>query len=263
MSSNHSLYKEFEKQMRTMVGSFANNNAAPMMGVIENISEDCKTVDVRVNKGLLKGIEAFGYPVKNTKVMLVFLDGSYDTPIAVCNSLNMLEYQDPTPTYNVLNNGNFQKYSNGAFSDWNGGKRSTTNYWFNKSTMMIEPLQTVTSSYYNIEDLRDNRETNDGDFTVIMVFYYYLGAIELSVREQEKGLITFAPENLGHKKETLSYVDEWYYKRTVFLLRDNKNVQVSFKNIDKNRPAYIDGVRLWTQDFHTDWYPSKNDKEAT
>lgn len=253
MTSTHSIYKEFDEQLKTMIGTYANNNPAPRFAKIENVSPDEKYVDVSIGDGVIKAVERFGSkPVVGTKCILVFMNGNYEEPVAICN-----EYIEETLCYNLLNNGCFQKVTTDGFEDWTGGTISTLNYYYNQSTVRLLPETNIISSPINITSLEDKEL---GAVSEIMLFYFYIGSISIEVIDNDTGEpVTFAPENLGNKKEILEPVESWHYARTHFLLREHKNVTVKFTNTSKTQSAYLDGVRLWKPDFSY-WYPSEKDE---
>ena len=255
MTSTHSIYKEFDNEIKTLISTYANNNPAPRFAKIINISPDENYVDVNLGDGTLKAVERFGgKPVLNRKCILVFMNGNYDTPVAICSS-----YNGSVPPYNLLNNGRFQRLDDEEhFENWTGGIVSTKNYWYDKSTARLLPNTSMVSDPIDITSLEDK---SFGETSEIMLFYFYLGEIEIEIIDTETNQpVLIAPESLGNTKEILEPVDEWFYARTHFLLRDHKTVQIKFINSSQTESAYIDGVRLWSPDFDM-WYPSENDKE--
>ena len=251
MTSNHALYKEFDRQLKTMISSVANNNHAPEFAEICNISDDENYVDVNLNGGTLRGLRRWGgKPVLGDICILVFIDGDYDNIVALCNS-----YTGVVQKLNKIPNGRFQMFSEDKFRYWTGGVKSDLNYWFDKSTARILPEQSMTSDYVTISDLKETHKNE----TVISLLYYYLGAIKVEIIDYKtKRAIKIAPESLNYYAEILEPVEKWHYARTTFLLRDIEKVCVKFTNVSKTESAYIDGIRLWTQDFD-DWYPSDKD----
>ena len=252
MTSNHALYKELDSQLKTMISSVANNNPAPEMGIICNISEDENFVDVRMNGGVLKGLQRWGgEPKLNDPCILIFLSGNYDNIIALCNI-----YKGKTPCLNKIRNGNFKQYVNNKFTGWTGGEYSDINYWFGEHTIKIKPNQYIQSEYANISDLKDKTELEN---TILTLLYYYLGEIQIEILDIKTGkAIVLAPENLNITQEVLDEVNSWYYARTNFLIHDYTHVAVRITNLSSTEYAYIDGVRLWSQDFKG-WYPSDKD----
>ena len=253
MTSTHSIYKEFDNQMKTLISTYANNNPAPMWGTIANISPDEEFVDVTIGDGTLKAVRRFGgQPELNSKCILIFMGGSYENPVALCNS-----YTAKDPSFNLVNNGRFQKRNSSGFEDWTGGTVSTLNYWYDKSTARILPKQQMTTANINISQLRDKEK---GDLSEVMLFYFYIGQLEIEIIDKKTETpITFAPENLEIKKEILEPVNTWHYARSYFLLRDHENITIKFINASSKESVYIDGIRLWSPDFE-EWYPSVKDK---
>lgn len=257
MTSTHSIYKEFDNQLKSMILSYANNNPAPQFATITNISPDEMYVDVQIGEGILKAVERFGgKPILNKKCLLVFVNGNFEEPLAICSS-----YAGSELCYNLLNNGCFQKLSNdnnNTFEDWTGGIVSTVNYHYNNSTARLLPETEMISDYIDITSLRDEELE---DLSEVMLFYFYLGEIEIEIIDKYTGEpVLIAPESLNITREILEPVTSWYYARTHFLLRDHKEVAIKFINTSKTESAYIDGVRVWSPDFK-EWYPSEKDKE--
>lgn len=254
MTSTHSIYKEFDKQMKSMILSCANNNPAPKFAKIVGISPDEQYVDVNIGDGTIKGVERFGgKPIMNKKCILVFMNGNFEEPIALCSS-----YDGTMPPYNLLNNGCFQQTDNNGFKYWTGGTISTINYYYNESTARLLPETSMISDYINITSLKDKLKQ---ELSEVMLFYFYIGEIEIEIIDKDTQTpVTLAPENLGYTREILEPVDSWHYARTHFLLRDHKEVAIKFINTSKTESAYIDGIRVWSPDFKK-WYPSEKDKE--
>ena len=181
MTSTHSIYKEFDNQMKTLIQTYANNNPAPLFGIISDISSDGKYVDVKISNGTLKAVERFGSkPKLNTKCIIVFMGGSYEEPVAICS-----EYTSQTLCYNLLNNGCFQKITENGFEDWTGGENSTVNYYYNENTARLLPQTSITSSYIDITSLEDKTL---GELSEVMLFYYYIGEISIEIIDKETQL---------------------------------------------------------------------------
>ena len=261
MSTNHSVYKEFDDALKTMITSISNNNAAPRLVQIIDNSFDFQNkrwfADVKLDGAKLKRIRCMGYPRKGAEAILIFLNGQHDYPYLICNSLDSIEYEEPIEYRNLLPNGTFKKFDDGVFDYWTGGNQTDMEHWYDDSTAFLYPNETITSNPVNIEGLRGG----NGDLTIMMVYYIWKGgALELTIRDKDTlDNVVLAPENLGNDKEILPSTGvEWRENRSVFYLRNHRNIDLVFKNIDSREKVYLDGVRVWTQDFQ-DWYPSRLD----
>lgn len=261
MTSNHSIFKEFDDSLKTMVSSVANNNPAPKECRVTGNSFDSVTkmwyADVSVNNAGLKRVKCLGYPKIGSVGILLFIGGRYESPYILCNPLNTIDYTEPVKYLNLCPNGNFKQYENNKFKYWIGGERSTEKYWLEDSTAMIQAQRAMTSNTINISSL----ETEDEELTLIMVYYLWNGgSMELTIRDADTNeAITLPPENLENKKEILPFTDnEWRYNRTYFYIREHENIQLEFFNSSNQTPVYLDGVRVWNEDFD-EWHPSKED----
>lgn len=257
MVGNPTLYRKFDEQLTMTIRGLSNDNPAPRMGIIINISEDKCYVDVLFGEGVLKGVEAFGYPLVNTKCILEFLDGNYGTPVAICNPINTIKYADPTPIRNKISNGTFQNVENNNFQHWTGGAVANGDGLYNNTCCMLQPAEVLTSEQITISDL----EQEEGEVTPIMIAYNWKGGmLKVTIYDENQNKITLAPENLGYESEILPSCTEWRVQRTFILLREHEHITVEFENIDEKQVLLLDGVRVWNQDFEG-WYPSELDKE--
>lgn len=261
--TNHSIFKEFDNSLKTMVTSVANNNPAPKECRVTGNSFDSVTklwyADVSVNNAGLKRVKCLGYPRVGAIGILIFIGGNYDSPYLLCNPLDAQDYKEPVKILNLLPNGTFKQYENNRFKYWIGGERTTKDSWYDDSTALIKPKQSLLSNPINIEELYDETEE---DLTLIMVYYLWSGgSLELTVIDTDTNeAITLPPENLGNKKEILPFTDEgeWKFNRTFFFIREHKNIQLQFFNSSQQTDILLDGVRVWNEDFD-EWHPSKED----
>lgn len=262
--SNHSIFKEFDESLKTMVGSVANNNPAPKECRVTDNSFDSVTkmwyADVSVNNAGLKRVKCLGYPKKGSIGILIFIGGRYESPYLLCNPLNTIDYEEPQKVLNLCPNGTFKMYNNGVFDYWIGGTRTSEKSWYGDSTLLLQPKTSLHSHTIDISSLYSDE---DEELTLVMIYYLWNGGtLELTVRDVDTNeAITLPPENLEIKKEVLPFTDnEWRYNRTLFYIREHKHIQLEFFNNSQQTPVYLDGVRVWTEDFD-EWHPSMEDIE--
>lgn len=114
MTSPHSIYKEFDNQMKAMISAYVNNNLSHHRGTICNISLDEKFVDVNICGGTLKAVHRIRSKTNiNSNCIIIFMSGSYDNTVALCNG-----YERIDPPHNLLNNGRFRRKTSDGFEDW-------------------------------------------------------------------------------------------------------------------------------------------------
>ena len=262
MVSNHSVYKQIDESLKSMIGSLANNNPAPQEVVIKRTSFDGNRwfADVEFNGGYIRVVPCNGYPKVGSIATMFFLGGSYDYPMLLCNMLDLFDMYTPFKAKNILDNGNFEVFDDEeGFYGWNGDVAIGTDGLYGEQSLLLNPHCTVTSQPIDITQL----PLNENELTVIQATYNWLGqAFNLRIKDlTNDGYVTFAPEGLNITTQELDSSTEWCYHRTVFLKREYETVQLEFTN-PSDKPVLIDGVRVWVQDFE-EWSPSLNDYNGT
>lgn len=251
MSTLHNVANELDSQLKSMILDVANNNPAPRLATITKVSDDKNYVNVEISGGTLRGVEAFGYPIENTRCIIVFIDGRTAYPMAICNPMNMASYSDPTPNYNVLTNGHFADDLEG----WTGGTISTENARYGFQSVEITSSNPLRSEPIDITSLTDD---------IVMVCFWTTGEITtLKVYDSDTNeAIYYVPESLEETEiSSQGNVEDWDFQRFPFKKADHEHITLEF-TVTMNR-AFIDGVRVWNQDLYTDWYPSKEDSNGT
>lgn len=256
--SMHSLANELETQMRSLILDTANNNPAPKIGIIQDISSDNCYANINIDGGVINGVECFGVPKKGSKCIILFIDGNIEHMIALCNPINSKNYSESTVTahYNICYNGSFDKYKNNTFENWTGGVINTKQFMYNNSCCEIKPNQTLISNPINIKPLFTEEEGNN---TPIMVSLFWNGGLtEWSCLDQDGNEIVFTPYTLGVSKESLNEVDKWHFQRINFIPGLVSSIRIKLVN-KSDKSSFIDGVRVWTPDDMNEWYPCENE----
>lgn len=253
MSTLHNVANELDAQLKSMILDVANNNPAPRIATITKVSDDKNYVNIDIHGGTLRGVEAFGYPIVNTKCIVIFIDGQTSYPMAICNPMNMASYSDPTPQYNVLTNGHFAK----GLTGWSGGTLSAETAKYGMQSVLITADNPLTSDWIDISSICE--DSDDRENSIGMVTYWYSGAgPTLRVYDETEKPIYYMPETLEETDMTApGILEDFEFQRFPFKLGDHQNIKLEF-SVDGDQ-AYIDGVRVWEQDLYTDWYPSKED----
>lgn len=256
--SMHSLANELETQMRSLILDTANNNPAPKLGVIKEVSADNCYANINIDGGTINGIECFGYPKIGSKCIILFIDGNIEHMIALCNPINMSKYQesDMKLHYNICPNGSFEKLKDNKLLYWTGGIINKTKSYYGNSCCELKSKQTLLSDKIDIRSLQTEEE---GDATPVMVSLFWQGgSMDWSILDQDGNEVVFTPYSLGVSKESLSEVEDWHFQRINFIPGLVTHIQIKLVN-KSDKSSFIDGVRVWNPDDMREWYPCENE----
>lgn len=257
---SHTLYNTIEQELRTLILDTANNNPAPRLGIIETVAENKCYADIKIGNGLIPSVECFGYPIKGTKCILLFLDGDKYSMLAICNPMNTYYYngvEDTIETWNLLSNGTFQQYTNNKFKYWTGGSLSTVDSYFGNQTCLLEKGERIISDLIDISSLKGKIIDND---SLMISTFWKGGTIGLEALNKDNKPINFVPSVIG-TKEIYESAETWHFQRSHILIEDNQYIRLRYTNLSSKESTLIDGIRIWTPDSNETWYPSKNDKK--
>ena len=102
--------------------------AYPIMGIITQISSNREYCDVQTDDGVISNVPAHGIPIIGDSVIVHFINGNYEQPVAECAR------REPTPTselkemytsrcFNYHDNGDFEYDSEGYLLDNDNSKK--------------------------------------------------------------------------------------------------------------------------------------------
>ena len=242
----HSINKDIDKELRTLILNTANNNHAPILGTVSDISDDGRFIDVNLQMGgTLPSVKLFsGEPDIGKEVLLIFVEGDVNEPRAFVE-----DYTVKVPPYNLLVNGHFARFENNQFFNWSGGSLSDVSLYGDVGCE-LQPGDTLMSDYIDISSL-----INEEAFT--LSFIWKNEGFSVEVLNQNDELITALPSVLGTKQQ-MSYVEDWSFQRYNYQVRGNTFIKIKFTNTS-SKSSYIDGVRVWKPDDYQEWFPHKND----
>ena len=113
----------FTKQLQAFVENNSPSRPAPWIGTITDHTLNLQYCNVETKKGELKDIPTFGIPSIGTTAIILFIDDSYDQPVAICNPLNVLDDEKVKMwvgqfANNYHSNGDFTKEDQGYQGDF-------------------------------------------------------------------------------------------------------------------------------------------------
>ncbi len=110
---------KFTKQLGAFIQNHSPATPETWLGTIVGCSLDYTRCDVRLpDKGQMLDIPCFGVPKIGTDAIILFLNGSYSTPLVLCNPLNVLDEEKvdiikSRGAKNYHSNGDFHKGAEG------------------------------------------------------------------------------------------------------------------------------------------------------
>lgn len=242
----HSISTAIDKELKTLILNTANNDHAPMRGVVSSVSDDGTYIDVTLTRGgTLPAVKVFSGAAKiGADVILIFIDGDINDPLALVSDV-----VPHKPFYNLFFNGNFGITNTNGFDNWTGGSISSESFYGDVGCE-IEVSNSLTSNLFDISSIENEA------FTVSYVWKG--GGFTLEVLDKNGTPIKAVPSPLGNKQQ-MGKVDNWSFQRYNYLVGDNKKIKIRFVNND-NENTLIDGVRVWKPDDYQEWFPSINDR---
>ena len=114
---------KFTRQLQAFVENTSPAKPSAWIGTILDYTPNLMHCDVQTNKGVLRDIPTFGIPNIGTTAIILFIEDSYDMPVAICNPINVLD-EDKIKTvitqdaHNYHSNGDFTKEDTGYTGDF-------------------------------------------------------------------------------------------------------------------------------------------------
>lgn len=234
-----------DKELKTLILNTANDNHAPILGVVSSVSDDGQYIDVNLARGgTLPAVKVFSGTAKiGAETLLIFVDGDTAMPLAFIRDVPVHK-----PYYNVFYNGNFGVINGNQFENWQGGKLCTETLYGSQGCE-IEIGASLISNLFDISTIQNEA------FTVS--FVWKGGGFTLEVLDQDNNILSAVPSVLGNI-QTMAEVSDWSYQRFNYLKGDISSVKIRFVNND-TKPTFIDGVRVWKPDDYQEWFPNKDD----
>lgn len=262
--------------------------AYPWIGVIINTTSS-KYCDIQVEgKGILKDVPCHGIPEIGDSVIIHFIEGKYEMPVADCPrrlppSSTVLESYYQENCFNYLQNGDFSNGLTGYTTSQGGTVELVTGESYTITSENTCVLNTKDSYIETTVDLRDI-SSNEFKFQCV---YTGCGELKVECRDVDTGkIIQTLPYNLrsNYKIWTNPYArNNWSFNKEVYptiedgvkhekikiRLTNNssceeifiENPENSDEMISRKSPTamMIDALLVFEENGDTNYYPNVND----
>lgn len=262
--------------------------AYPWMGVIINTTSS-KYCDIQVEgKGVLKDVPCHGIPEKGDSVIIHFIEGKYEMPVADCPhrlppSSTVLESYYQEECFNYLINGDFHDGLKG-YSVSNAEEVSLVTG--ESYTITSENTCVLNTLHSYIETTVDIRDITSDEFKFQCV-YTGLGELKVECRDADTNkIIQTLPYNLrsNYKIWTNPYGrNNWSFNKEVYPVVEegvkHEKIKIRLTNsssseeifiedpdnldemVSRQRPyaMMVDALLVFEENGDTNYYPSVND----
>lgn len=264
--------------------------AYPWMGVIINTTSS-KYCDIQVDgKGILKDVPCHGIPEIGDSVIIHFIEGKYEMPVADCphklppsNTVLQSYYQEEC--FNYLRNGDFHDELNGYSTSQGDTIELMTGESYTITSENTCVLKTKGSYIETVVDLRD---INSNEFKFQCV-YTGCGELKVECRDDDTDqIIQTLPYNLrsNYKIWTNPYArNNWSFNKEVYPVTEeeikHEKIRIKLTNnsdyeeifiedpdntgemISRQSPyaMMVDALLVFEENGDTNYYPNVNDVE--
>lgn len=249
------LVDKFTDSITGYVDVNSEHYAQPQTGVIIDVSDNFNFCSVKLDTGELSQVPCFGLPKIGTEVVLIFIGGSYNNPLAICNPLNttdssLIDEYNTRECYNWHSNGDFSNGSTGYTGNFVVTDEESFTDIQGKSACIL-PGNSI-SFTETLTGLMDSDE-----FWKLQLCYKGVGEITLQVKNVTSNKLMLTRPTPGYDKVIWKPAGlDWNVNRLIYPFANK--VQVTISNNSKY-PEYVDGILLYKEDVDMSYYPSEED----
>lgn len=280
--------KDFAKNLSKVI-KYEQKIAYPLMGVITRAGSQYYC-DISIEGSTLVDVPCHGYPVVGDSVIIHFINGSLDMPVADCArrlpvSNSELREWESMECFNYLNNGDFSRgssYYNGNFEIIENESYTMGNNSCLLGTLSHENTINQAQVYY-IESIVDISECTS-DFFKFQCCYIGRGSLKIECFDNETNkIIKNLPKNMSYDYKIWKNNGrhDWRYNKEVYPCKNSETgkrytkIKIRITNITPNRqinefigetttntvqqPLIVDALLVYDENSDQNYYLSKND----